>query len=120
MRALALLALCALRGPLLATAQDEQCLEGGGCAADPLSALPPEVMGRLEALELAGGSATQAEALDVLLDAVLEEGASTERALTMIRKNVETGKFSHAHYLKTWSQVLLLTLAQAASASRTR
>ena len=107
MRALALLALCALRGPLLATAQDEQCLEGGGCAADPLSALPPEVMGRLEALELAGGSATQAEALDVLLDAVLEEGASTERALTMIRKNVETGKFSHAHYLKTWSQVLL-------------
>ena len=107
MRASALLALCALRGPLLTSAHSEQCLEGDGCAADPLSALPPEVMGRLEALELAGGSATQAEALDALLDAVLEEGASTERAMTMVRKNVEAGKFSHAHYLKTWSQVLL-------------
>lgn len=94
---------------------DESCEAGSdqcsGRAALLERQLEPEVYSRLEQLEILTDEATAESVLDTLLDTVLEESASTARAIGLVRKQLKiAGDLREATIekaLATWSKVLL-------------
>jgi hypothetical protein len=84
---------------------EAECAAGGE-SCEAAAELPPELVTKLEELGVATDGLAPAEIMNLVLAKAVSVGATTKKAIDVLRRNVRVGRAMPERYIKTWAGVL--------------